>query len=156
MTKYMIKESKVPEFCKSNMKPGPTRCEVLAVVSVKIMVFWNVSLCGLVDRYQCFAVPSYILKMEAAVLKKCWYLSSRLHSTTYIPEDIHYFLLPEPCLHGLNTEHLLHTANSPLSGMCGVMEYASYVRKTFTKTQFFVDFHPSQVFYVPIFLVSKS
>jgi hypothetical protein len=40
------------------MKPGPTmRSKVLAVVSVKMMVFWNMSLCGLVGKYQRFAAP---------------------------------------------------------------------------------------------------
>jgi hypothetical protein len=29
------------------------RLEALEVVSVEIMVFWNVSQCGLIDRYQC-------------------------------------------------------------------------------------------------------
>jgi hypothetical protein len=56
----MIKESKVPESSvKSNMEPvSTTKCEVLAVVSIKFIVFWNMSLCGLEDRYQCFAAPT--------------------------------------------------------------------------------------------------
>jgi hypothetical protein len=40
--------------------------------------------------------------------------------------------------------------------VCEVMEYASYVRNTFTKTQFIFDFHPSQVFYTKQHLCFRS
>lgn len=57
------------------------RFEVLTVVNIMITVFWGLTLCCVVDRYQHFGRIGYV-----HLLSYRWYLSTRLHKC-HIPQD---------------------------------------------------------------------
>jgi hypothetical protein len=56
------------------------RFDVLKVVSSKVMVFWDVMSCNLIDRYQCFGgIWSFY-----QVPPKLWYLSNNIPEGSYL------------------------------------------------------------------------
>jgi hypothetical protein len=58
------------------------RFKVFMAAKIKILVFWAVTPCGPVERYQHSEKHTSALKMESVCSSKIWYLSVSPHSIT--------------------------------------------------------------------------
>jgi hypothetical protein len=57
------------------------------------MIFWDVMLYSLVDKYQHFGGNCYLHLQGRRVQQvppKCWYISTKLHSIIYQKTNIHH------------------------------------------------------------------
>lgn len=60
---------------------------ILAEVLIKVLVFWDVALCRLVERCERFGVEG-----EDALSKR-WYVSTKAHGVTFLNRALFYAVL---------------------------------------------------------------
>lgn len=75
--------------------------EVLKAGTTEITVFWNVILCGMVDRYHCFGSKSWAIYSPRILVTVCqmtWHHIPDNHNLHNISEGFFYYLVPFFCV----------------------------------------------------------